>query len=294
MCAFAPRDTVRKFFIRAGLLTEIAAMAALLTGQTPPDSSASSPAPAVPVAFVPLGLPTAASEHLFLIHCAPCHGPHGEGAVGPTLAAAHLPRASSEEALLKIITRGIEGTEMPRSRLEPDEIRQVAAWVWQLGKIAPEKIPGDAGHGRQLYFAKGGCVQCHSIGGHGGSIGPDLTDVGLRRGASYLRRALVDPGADVPKSFSSYRSEVSLPDNFLLVRVVTKDGREITGVRINEDTFSIQLRDFSSHIHSFFKSDLAELHKDWGQSPMPPYGAVFTPAELDDLVAFLSSLRGEP
>ncbi len=267
-------------------------MATLLTGQTPPDMSASSPA--APVAFVPLGPPTAASEHLFLVHCAPCHGPHGEGAVGPTLAVAHLPRASSEEALLKIITRGIEGTEMPRSRLEADELRQVAAWVWQLGKIAPEKVPGDAGHGRELYFAKGGCVQCHSIGGHGGSIGPDLTDVGLRRGASYLRRALVDPSADVPRSFSSYRSDISLPDNFLFVRVVTKDGREITGVRINEDTFSIQLRDLSGRIHSFFKSDLAELHKDWGQSPMPAYGAVFTSAELDDLVAFLSSLHGQP
>ncbi len=267
-------------------------MTARLTGQTA--SVAPAAAPVAPLSFVPFGPPTAASEHLFLVHCAPCHGPGGEGGFGPTLAAAHLPRASSEEALLKIITRGIEGTEMPRSRLEPEETRQVAAWVWQLGKIAPEKMTGNAAHGRELYFARGGCVQCHSIGGHGGSIGPDLTDIGLRRGASYLRRALVDPSADVPKSFSSYRAEVSLPDNFLLVRIVTKDGREITGVRINEDTFSIQIRDFSSQIHSFFKSDLAELHKDWGQSPMPAYGAAFTSAELDDLVAFLVSLRGEP
>jgi cytochrome c oxidase cbb3-type subunit III len=267
---------------------------ALLVARAQTSAPSSASIPAVPASTVRIGPPTAAGEQLFLVHCAPCHGPHGEGSVGPTLAVASLPRAPTEEALLKIITNGIEGTEMPRSRLEPKEIKQVAAWVWQLGKIAPEKVPGDAAHGREIYFSRGGCVQCHSLNGHGGGIGPDLTGIGLRRGAGYLRRALVNPGADVPKSFSTYRPDVSLSENFLLVRVVTKDGREITGVRINEDTFSIQLRDFDNHIHSFLKSELAELHKDWGKSPMPAYGAALTSTELDDLVAFLVSLRGEP
>ena len=38
--------------------------------------------------------------------------------------------------------------------------------------------------------------------------------------------------------------------------------------------------------------ELAELHRDWGVSPMPPYGGVFSATELDDVVAFLVSLRG--
>ncbi|MBI3665882.1 MAG: hypothetical protein HY236_06595, partial [Acidobacteria bacterium] len=78
----------------------------------------------------------------------------------------------------------------------------------------------------------------------------------------------------------------------LLLRVVTNDGRRITGVRVNEDAFSIQLRDFSDRYHSFYKSELVELHKDWGKSPMPSYRNVFTAEQLDDLVAYLASLRG--
>ena len=87
---------------------------------------------------------------------------------------------------------------------------------------------------------------------------------------------------------------IFLPDNFLQVRVVTRDGRAITGARLNEDAFSIQLRDYSGVVHSFWKSDLEELHKDWGKSPMPSYKDVLKPEEIDDLVAYLASLKGRP
>ncbi len=35
--------------------------------------------------------------------------------------------------------------------------------------------------GQQIFASKGGCAKCHTIGGHGGAIGPDLTDIGDRR-----------------------------------------------------------------------------------------------------------------
>ena len=52
-------------------------------------------------------------------------------------------------------------------------------------------------------------------------------------------------------------------------------------------------RDFSDLLYSFWKNELAELHKDWGKSPMPSYRSVFNAAELDDLVAYLAGLRGD-
>ena len=73
---------------------------------------------------------------------------------------------------------------------------------------------------------------------------------------------------------------------------VTKDGRRITGIRLNESTFSIQLRDLTDRFHPFLKSELAELRKEKGQSPMPGYKDLLTPAEVDDLVAYMASLRG--
>jgi hypothetical protein len=76
------------------------------------------------------------------------------------------------------------------------------------------------------------------------------------------------------------------------VRLLTKEGRQITGARANEDTFSIQVRDAEGRVHSFWKDDLKELHLDWGKSPMPSYRAVLSDAEIDDLVAWLAAQRG--
>ena len=220
-------------------------------------------------------------------HCASCHGLRGEGGRGPTLAASALPRATDDATLVRILSRGIPGTDMPRTRLERDEIWQVAAYVKSLGQRNPEPLRGDAQRGEQLYATKGGCALCHSIRGRGGALGPDLTAIGLRRGAAHLRRSLTDPGAEVPRSFRSDPRE-----NFLQVRAVTRAGRELPGVRVNEDPFTLQMRDISGRLHSFDKKDLRALHKEWGKSSMPAYGSTFTADELDDLVAYLASLQG--
>ncbi len=233
-----------------------------------------------------------AGRKLFQAHCISCHGPNGEGARGPTLAQANLPRASTDAALTRIIRSGIQGTEMPAHRLQPHEMTALTGFVRSLGQLAPEKVPGDPVKGAELYRTKGACAQCHTLRGQGNMIGPDLTEIGRKRSAAFLRRALSEPNAEVPQSFNAYRAEVNMPLNFLFVRAKSKDGREVAGVRINEDTFSIQLRDLTGKLHSFFKNELTELHKDWGQSPMPVYAAVFSAEEMTDVVAFLASLRG--
>lgn len=235
----------------------------------------------------------AAGQKLFLAHCSICHGPNGEGGKGPTLAQPSLPRATDDVVLQRIIKSGLSGTEMPGSRLFPDQIKTVAAFVRSLGRRPPEPVPGDPARGARLYASKGACAQCHTLSGRGGAIGPDLGGIGFRRSPAFLRLALTEPAADVPRSFSAWRSDVSLPVNFLFVRVVPKTGEPVAGVRVNEDTFSIQVRDLAGRVHSFFFSELAEVHRDWGATPMPPYGSVFSAAELDDVVAFLVSLRGE-
>lgn len=232
-------------------------------------------------------------ERLYQTHCAACHGAKGEGSRGAALAVPKLARAETEESLINVITLGIPGTEMLRARLDREQIRLVAAWVRKLGQQPPSQSTGDARRGERLYFGKGNCASCHAIRTLGGVSGPDLTEIGLRRGSEYFRKALLEPEADVPENFSQWRWHTVIPDNFLQVRVVTKDGRRITGVRLNEDTFSIQLRDLSGRVRSFSKSELTELRKDWGKSFMPSYRGVFSPEELDEVIAFLLSLRGE-
>ncbi len=232
-------------------------------------------------------------RQLFETHCAICHGPHGEGGKGPTLAQPILPRASDDQSLLAIISWGIPNSEMPQAHMEHADVELVAKYVRSLGSQPRETVPGDPARGAQIYAGKGGCAQCHMLHGQGGVFGPDLSDVGRRRSTAYLRRALVDPSADVPQSYSAWRQDVSLPENFLFVRLTTRDGREFSGVRVNEDTFSIQIRDATGAVHSFEKSDLAEFHKDFGKSPMPSYATALNTNELDDVVSYLTSLRTE-
>lgn len=232
-------------------------------------------------------------KQLYQTHCAACHGQTGEGGSGPTLATPRLVRAANEASLIKIIKEGIAGTEMPSSRLDVAQIELLAEFVQELGKLPVEKPVGDAARGARLYTGKGGCIACHAINGQGSAYGPDLSDIGLRRGARHLLTSLIDPEADVPKSFLQFRPGTAITDNFLQVRLLTRAGERINGVRVNEDSFTIHVRDASGRVHSFFKSELRELHKDWGKSSMPSYRKVFTSSDLDDLVAYLLTLRGE-
>ena len=219
-------------------------------------------------------------EKLFLGQCGRCHGPKGEGGLGAILAQPRLRRAPDDESLFRVIRDGIRGTEMPGgSTLSTREVWQLAAFVRSLGRVPIETVAGNPQRGKEVYQAKGKCGQCHIANGQGISVGPELSDVGARRSATYIRAALVDPGANVP-------------DRFVQLRITTKDGRRITGVRIAEDTFTIQLVDLSGRTYSLFKQELTDIKKDFDKSPMPSYRDVLTASELEDLVAYLVSLRG--
>jgi putative heme-binding domain-containing protein len=122
-------------------------------------------------------------------------------------------------------------------------------------------------------------------------MGPELTAIGRSRSAEYLRQSLLDPAAALPEKFAEYRLVIPMPDNFLMVRVVTSDGRTIEGVRLNEDPFTIQIRDLRDGLHTLMKSELRQLEKQ-RRSPMPSFREKFTPGEIEDVVAYLSTLRG--
>ncbi len=220
----------------------------------------------------------AEGRQLFLSQCGSCHGPFGNGGKGANLAQPRLRRATDDEALQNIIRRGIPGTEMPSSFLAPSQVSSIAAYVRTLGRVEPEEIPGDAARGAELY-ASLDCQVCHTLDGRGGIVGPPLDDVGTRRSAAYLRESLTQPDASVPRGF-------------VQLTVVTQDGREFTGVRVNEDGFSVQFRDLSGALHSFWKDELQTLEKNFQRSPMESYESRLSPEQLDDVVAYLVTLGG--
>jgi len=232
-------------------------------------------------------------ERLFLAHCAPCHGNRGDGGIGANLAAPQLLHAPDDEALSAVIVAGIPGTGMPPTRLTAEEQRALIEYVRGLGRIERQPLPGDPASGERIFREQTKCLDCHAAGAGGGRIGSDLSTVGARRNAAFLRQAVLDPKLALTDKFVVYQRYLSFPGNFLQVHVVTAGGQNITGARLDEDAFSIQIRDYNGKLHSFLKSELRELHKDWGETPMPSYRGVLSETQLDDLVAYLASLRDE-
>jgi len=56
--------------------------------------------------------------------------------------------------------------------------------------------------------------------------------------------------------------------------------------------FWIHLRDAAGQVHTIRKTDSTRVERDTKGSIMPSYASRFSEAELTDLVAYLSSLRG--
>jgi len=131
--------------------------------------------------------------------------------------------------------------------------------------------------GEDLFTGRGQCATCHVSGGGAGSLGPDLSWIGLLRTPESLRRSLVDPDADVHS-------------RFLTIVVETKEGRTVEGLSVTEDDASIRIRDRSRTDRTFLKSELKDVRREH-RSLMPSYASQLTPAELDSLVAYLRSLR---
>ncbi len=221
----------------------------------------------------------------YAMYCSRCHGLDGTGGMGPPLARPKLRRAADEAAIIDILVNGIPGTAMMAAwSLSERETTQVASYVRALGRRPAEALPGDPARG-QAVFVRLACATCHIVDGEGSGLGPDLTDVGARRGSAFLRESLLDPGAAFPERAVPYEP-YGYPA-YVVVRAQPHSGPEVTGVRVNEDAFTIQLRDQQGRLHSFRKADLERLRADPGTSLMLSYRDVLKGPELNDLVAYL-------
>lgn len=221
----------------------------------------------------------ALGRQLFVGRCGLCHGRDGEGGRGAVLTTGQYRHGNSDREMFLTIRNGIANTEMPGTFLTDPEVWRLVAYVKRLGtaRASMEKPAGDSPAGRVVYRSNG-CPACHRIDGDGGDMGPDLSSVGVRSSLRYLRESIVHPSADIPPTYRT-------------VTVTTVAGAKIRGVHLNEDDYSIQVRDVDGNLRSFLKSELKHIQRE-NESLMPPY-ARLSAAELDNLLAYLNSLRGQ-
>jgi len=237
-----------------------------------------------------------AGEYEFRINCALCHGlgAHGGGR-GPDLTRAQKKHAHSDAELFQVISNGIPGTVMPANGtngqgvgMTDEEVWQIITYIRSVEVKAPAKPVGNAAHGKELFYGDANCSLCHMVEGKGGRVGPELTAVG----GSRTREAIIDSVRNPSRRLAWGLTEPTkeFPQEYETIMVVTADGKQIKGVALNEDNFSVQIMDTSEQIYSLDKDKLRSFQKT-RESMMPQYNSdTLSDKDLDDIVAYLTSV----
>ena len=219
----------------------------------------------------------AEGQRLFQGNCVLCHGGNATGGRGPDLTRGFFRRGNSDEQLFDIVQGGLAEAGMPWLGLNDRNTWQVISYLRSLNAAGGGDVPGDAEAGRGLFFDQANCSTCHMVNGRGGRQGPDLSWIGWARAPEYLRQAVLEPDTDVdPRWWTGV--------------LLTEDGRQIEGYLVSDDQFSVRIIDADDNLHAFAKSELRGFERK-KTTTMPR--ADLSDEELDDIVAFLASRRGQ-
>jgi len=225
---------------------------------------------------------------LFRQECVYCHGVGARGGLrGPDLTTGSWNHGGADADLARTITDGVPGTAMAANKLTTDEVWHIVSYLRTLQQPVVPAV-GDQARGEALFFGTGRCSTCHMVNGRGGRLGPELSTVGSSRSRAYLVESIRQPARQLTEN-RGFGDSVTL--KYDTVTAVTADGRTIVGVPMNEDTFTLQVMDTTERIHSLDKKTLKSLQHE-KRSLMPAYDPARLPsADLDNLVAYLQSLR---
>jgi cytochrome c oxidase cbb3-type subunit III len=237
-----------------------------------------------------------AGEYEFRINCALCHGLGARGGGrGPDLTRAQKKHAHSDAEMFQVINNGIPGTAMPANGTNGQGVGMTDEEIWQIvtyirsEEVKAPAIPiGSAAHGKELFYGDANCSLCHTVEGKGGRLGPELTAVG----GSRTRAAIIDSVRNPSRrlAWGLTESTKEFPQEYETITVVTADGKQIKGVALNEDNFSVQIMDANEQIHLLDKDKLRSFRKS-RESMMPTYSSdLLSNNDLDDIVAYLISV----
>jgi putative heme-binding domain-containing protein len=219
----------------------------------------------------------AEGHELFNRTCTVCHGMNGTATDrAPALGGGRSYVIRTDGGIFEAIQKGIPGSAMPASSLQPMDIWKIVAYIRSLRATASDAfVAGDVAHGERIFWEKGRCGNCHMIRGRGGISGPDLSNVGGERTLAVIRDALTKPKLPIPRGYRP-------------VEVMTVDGRKLTGIAKNDNNFSLQLLDSHDKLQLLTSDEWVKITYR-PESLMPSnYGKVLAPDEFQDLLAFLS------
>jgi len=257
----------------------------------------------------------AAGEALFAKSCSVgyCHGVAGKAGRGPRLRG----REWDRNYLFKVTHEGIPNSSMPawKGRLSEQEIGSIVAYILTLSKLtaddaepsaavsgpssnasppAPvtsretparteprpiEGLTGDSNNGKSLFFDSSNdlnCAACHRVHGMGSDVGPDLSAMRDRPAREILKDILLP--------------STRLASGRELVRVVSKSGEQIQGIKVEENPKQLKIYDVESLppvLRTFTRNQIEKLEVQLRSAMPAKYGELYTFKQLLDIIAFL-------
>jgi putative heme-binding domain-containing protein len=209
--------------------------------------------------------------------CAVCHGGDAEGTDrAPALIGNRQLRGKSDADISAII-KGGRGN-MPSFAFLPDQqILTLAHFVHSLNADAFDVKPdGDVVAGAGVFFAAGGCAECHTAQGRGGVEGPDLSSIGRSVTLLELDQAINHPGTRTAAGYDS-------------VEVTLRDGSSLSGFARSQTAHSLVLQTGEGKLRTLVEAEYSRI------APIKSsIGPAFTGTleQRRDLIAFLSRLNG--
>jgi putative heme-binding domain-containing protein len=239
-----------------------------------------------------------AGEFQFRINCSFCHGLGARGGGrGPDLTLARKRHGASDSDMFHNIKDGIAGTAMPAAigsigvGMTDEEIWQVVTYLRSVQVKTPAQPPGNAANGKDAFFGSARCFACHMVLGKGGRLGPDLTGTGSSRSIESIVESIREPNRRLAAGLTE--ATKAFPQEYETATVVTADGKTITGVTLNEDSFTVQIMDPAEKIYLLEKDTLRSFNKN-RTSLMPAYDkSQLSEKELGDIVAYLMSVEAK-
>ena len=141
--------------------------------------------------------------------------------------------------------------------------------------LASARQHGDARRGAVVFSdARFACISCHKIGKQGGTVGPDLTQVGTCITPEALVESVLWPAREVKKGYNT-------------VVIASSDGKILKGYIDEETATEVMLRDPATNVVSKIAKANIEDRKDAGTLMPDGIAEAMTPEQRRDLIRFL-------